>query len=74
MHVPAGIPHAFANTSDEPTTMLFQAAPNGHEIYFEELAALLRDSGGRPDPDAVAEIRARHDIIQLTSLIQTSER
>lgn len=70
MHVPAGTPHAFANTTDQPATILFQSAPHGHEIYFEELAALLRESGGRPDPAAVAEIRARHDIIQLTSLTQ----
>lgn len=72
MHVPAGTPHAFANTSDEPATMLFQSAPEGHELYFEELAALLRESGGRPDPDAVTEIRERHDIIQLTTLVQNS--
>jgi mannose-6-phosphate isomerase-like protein (cupin superfamily) len=72
MHVPAGTPHAFANTSDEPATMLFQSAPDGHERYFEELAALLHESGGRPDPDAVSEIRGRHDIVQLTRLVQNS--
>lgn len=70
LHIPAGVPHAFANTSDEPATLLFQSAPEGHEDYFEELADLLRDSGGRPDPTAVAEIRQRHDITQLTSLVQ----
>lgn len=70
LHIPAGVPHAFANASGERATMLFQSAPEGHERYFEELAALLRDSGGRPDPVAVAEIRARHDIVQLTSLVQ----
>lgn len=74
MHVPAGTPHAFANSSDGPATMLFQSAPEGHELYFEELAALLRESGGRPDPQAVAEIRNRHDIVQLTSLVQSSGR
>jgi mannose-6-phosphate isomerase-like protein (cupin superfamily) len=74
MHVPAGTPHAFANSSDEPATMLFQSAPNGHELYFEELAALLHESGGKPDPSAVAEIRSRHDIVQLTSLVQSSRR
>ncbi len=74
MHVPANTPHAFANTSDEPVTMLFQSAPEGHERYFEELAALLRESDGRPDPAVVAEIRARHDIIQLTSLVQSTDR
>lgn len=72
MHVPAGTPHAFANTSNQPATMLFQSAPDGHELYFEELAALLRASDGRPDPDAVAAIRTRHDITQLTNLVQYS--
>lgn len=72
LHVPAGVPHAFANTSDTPARMLFQSAPEGHEEYFEELAALLRSAGGAPDPAAVAEIRGRHDIVQLTPLVQRS--
>ena len=68
LFVPAGIPHAFANLSTTPARMLFQAAPEGHEDYFEELAALLRESIGKPDPEAVAELRSRHDIHQLTRL------
>lgn len=68
LFVPAGTPHAFANLSAEPASMLFQAAPSGHERYFEELAALLRDSDGPPDPVAVATVRERHDIHQLTTL------
>ncbi len=66
LFVPAGVPHAFGNPSSDPVTMLFQSAPAGHEDYFEELAELLRDSGGRPDPAAVSAIRERHDIKQLT--------
>ena len=72
LHVPAGVPHAFANTSDAPAVMLFQSAPEGHEDYFVELAALLRSAGGRPEPAAVADIRGRHDIVQLTALVQRS--
>ena len=68
LFVPAGIPHAFANLSSKPARMFFQAAPEGHEDYFEELAALLRASKGKPDPQAVAELRSRHDIHQLTRL------
>ena len=48
--------------------MLFQAAPSGHEEYLDELAALLQASKGRPDPAAVAELRRRYDIEQLTAL------
>jgi len=32
------------------------------------LAALLREARGRPDPGAVAELRRRYDIEQLTAL------
>lgn len=68
MHVPAGIPHAFGNLSDAPARMIFQAAPEGHEDYFVELAALLIASQGKPDMAAVVELRSRHDIQQLTAL------
>ncbi|MGW4075242.1 cupin domain-containing protein [Streptomyces asiaticus] len=67
MFVPAGCPHAFANQTGRPATMLFQSAPSGHENYFEELAALLR-AGDRPDPEDIAELRRRYDIEQLTPL------
>lgn len=68
MFVPKGCPHAFANPSTRPARMLFQAAPAGHEDYLDELAALLRAAGGRPDPAKVAELRRRYDIEQLTAL------
>jgi oxalate decarboxylase/phosphoglucose isomerase-like protein (cupin superfamily) len=68
MFVPPGCPHAFANSSDQPARMLFQAAPPGHEDYLDELAALLRAANGRPDPAEVAELRRRYDIEQLTAL------
>ncbi|MEU3186201.1 cupin domain-containing protein [Streptomyces sp. NPDC006923] len=66
--VPSGCPHAFANRSDGPATVFFQASPpSDHERYFEELLALLKD-GGPPDPEAIAELRLRYDIEQLTPL------
>ncbi|MFJ9543250.1 cupin domain-containing protein [Streptomyces sp. NPDC101225] len=68
MHVPAGCPHAFRNTTDEPTVMLFQAAPSGHEDYFEELAELLLGSRGQLDPDELTKLRLRHDVHQLTAM------
>lgn len=66
LFIPAGVPHAFANRTNRPAIMLFQSAPAGHEDYFEELAAFLRDSNGVPDQPALAELRRRHDIEQLT--------
>jgi oxalate decarboxylase/phosphoglucose isomerase-like protein (cupin superfamily) len=68
MHVPAGTPHAFANPGLSPARMLFQVAPAGHEVYLREMAELLVGSGP-PDQAALAELRRRHDIEQLTPLI-----
>jgi oxalate decarboxylase/phosphoglucose isomerase-like protein (cupin superfamily) len=68
MFVPAGCPHAFGNPAMRPARMLFQAAPPGHEEYLDELAALLRAAGGRPDMAEVAALRRRYDIEQLTAL------
>ena len=68
LFIPAGCPHAFANPTSEPARVLFQAAPSGHEDYLDELAAMLRQAKGKPDPAAVAELRRRYDIEQLTAL------
>jgi len=68
LFIPAGCPHAFANPTTKPARVLFQAAPSGHEDYLDELAAMLRQAKGRADPAAVAELRRRYDIEQLTAL------
>ncbi|MFD8231550.1 cupin domain-containing protein [Streptomyces sp. NPDC059696] len=66
--VPPGCPHAFANPTDTPAKMFFQASPPpDHERYFEELLEIL-GSGGPPDQAAIGELRARYDIEQLTPL------
>lgn len=66
--VPPGCPHAFANRTGKPARMFFQASPPpDHERYFEELIAVL-DAGGPPDHGAIAALRARYDIEQLTPL------
>ncbi|WP_248963272.1 cupin domain-containing protein [Sphaerisporangium perillae] len=67
MFVPAGCPHAFFNPGSAPVRMLFQVAPAGHERYLEELAELLA-APGPPDQAAIASLRARHDIHQLTPM------
>ncbi|AZS88651.1 cupin domain-containing protein [Streptomyces griseoviridis] len=66
--VPPGCPHAFANPTDTPAKMFFQASPPpDHERYFEELLEILR-GGGPPDHEAIEALRARYDIEQLTPL------
>ncbi|WP_027344859.1 cupin domain-containing protein [Hamadaea tsunoensis] len=66
MYVPAGVPHAFHNPGPAPARMLFLVTPSGHEEYLRELGELI--GGGRPDQTAIAQLRARHDIEQLTAL------
>ncbi len=66
--VPPGCPHAFANPTDTPARMFFQASPPpDHERYFEELLEIL-GNGGPPDREAIERLRRRYDIEQLTPL------
>jgi mannose-6-phosphate isomerase-like protein (cupin superfamily) len=67
MFVPEGVPHAFRNGSDKAARMLFQCHPAPyHEQYFEEIAEIW--AAGKPDPDAVARMRERYDVKQITPL------
>jgi uncharacterized cupin superfamily protein len=65
--VPQGVAHAFANRSDRPARLLLVATPPGHERYFAELAEILSRDGA-PDPDEIADLRARFDTTQVSSL------
>jgi oxalate decarboxylase/phosphoglucose isomerase-like protein (cupin superfamily) len=68
MFVSAGCPHAFANPGLVPARMLFLVAPPGHEVYLAELGELIAHPGPSL-PEAIAERRARHDIVQLTPMV-----
>jgi len=65
MYVPRGCPHAFANPGPTPARMIFLVSPSGHEHYQKELAELVATATG-PLDEAIANLRARHDIDQLT--------
>jgi oxalate decarboxylase/phosphoglucose isomerase-like protein (cupin superfamily) len=65
MYVPRGCPHAFANPGPGPARMIFLVSPSGHEHYQRELAELAATAAGPLDV-AIAELRARYDIEQLT--------
>jgi oxalate decarboxylase/phosphoglucose isomerase-like protein (cupin superfamily) len=65
MFVPRGCPHAFANPGPGPARMVFLVSPPGHEHYQRELAELVSTATGTLD-EAIRELRARHDIEQLT--------
>jgi hypothetical protein len=50
--------------------MLLITAPPGHEKYFDELRDLIA-KGGKPDPGALAKLRAeraKYDSVQLATL------
>ncbi|WP_036508663.1 cupin domain-containing protein [Nocardia aobensis] len=66
--VPPGCPHAFRNASDAPAKMFFQASPPpDHEHYFEGLIEIFR-TGAAVDPAAVAALRRKYDIEQISEL------
>ncbi|MFI0445470.1 cupin domain-containing protein [Actinomadura sp. 6N118] len=66
--MPPGCPHAFFNPGTEPAKMLFLVTPPGHEDYLQEIADHIA-ANFPPDPAEIAAIRSRHDIRQLTPLI-----
>jgi hypothetical protein len=57
----------FGNSGSKPGRMLLITAPPGHEKYFNELRDLIAQ-GGKPDPDALAKLRAKYDTVQLATL------
>jgi mannose-6-phosphate isomerase-like protein (cupin superfamily) len=61
LHVPAGTPHAFRNTGDVPGRLVGTFRPGRFADYFRELAAIIRTSGGPPQPAAWAELYSRYD-------------
>lgn len=67
LFIPPGVPHNIANVSAQPTKLFMTVSPPGHENYFVELAALVKD-GGRPDPEALAALRRRYDTEQISAL------
>jgi hypothetical protein len=73
MFIPAGCPHAFANPTAAPARMLFLVSPPGHEHYLDEIGKLIGREGPL-DPAAIGEVRARHDIQQLTPMVASQPR
>ena len=62
--VPAGAVHSYGNPGPGAARVLLVTSPPGFEKYFDEMAELIA-SGGRPDPEAIAKLRAKHDTIQV---------
>ena len=62
-HLPADVPHAFLNLTDEPGDLIVVFAPGGGHKFFEELGPATR--GGTADRAAIAAIFERHDMTLL---------
>lgn len=65
VYVPPGVAHSFGNSGPSHARMLLITAPPGFEGYFNEVTELVA-KGGRPDPEAIAKLRAKYDTIQLS--------
>ena len=61
--VPRGTPHTFANTSEESSRSLVLVTPGGFERYFEELIALIEQTGGLPPEEELRELGIAHGSI-----------
>lgn len=64
--VPPGVAHSYGNPGTGAARVLLVTSPPGFEKYFEEMAALMAQHG-RLHPDALAELRARYDTIQISA-------
>jgi mannose-6-phosphate isomerase-like protein (cupin superfamily) len=62
MLLPRGVPHTFANLSDEPVRGLGIVTPAGLEKMFAEQADYLERLTGPPDHEALMEICARYGV------------
>ena len=70
---PRGIAHTFWNAGDEDVRLLEIISPAGFDQYFADMAPEL--AGGAPDPEALAEIRARYGLsVDLDSVPGLIER
>jgi quercetin dioxygenase-like cupin family protein len=61
--VPRGTPHTFANTSQELARSLVLVTPGGFEGYFEELIALIEQTGGLRPEEELRELGIAHGSI-----------
>jgi quercetin dioxygenase-like cupin family protein len=62
-YLPAGLPHAFLNLTDQPAELIIVFAPGGGHKFFEELGPATRTA--TPDRGEVAAIFERHGMTLL---------
>ena len=60
--LPRGVPHTFANLTNDPVHVVGMVVPAGLEAMFAEQAAYFGSLQGPPDPDALAAILRRYGV------------
>lgn len=61
--VPRGVVHTFENAMNSEARFLEVAAPGAFAGYFEEVLAALPAGGGPPDPETMAALWKKYDIV-----------
>lgn len=61
--VPRGVVHTFENAGSSEARFLEVAAPGSFAGYFQEVLAALPADGGPPDPETVAALWEKYDIV-----------
>lgn len=64
--VPPGVPHTFANPGEQPVVMVNTFTPDLYVQYFRDLRDLI--AGGRPTPQAAAEVMSRYATTTATDV------
>jgi uncharacterized RmlC-like cupin family protein len=62
-YLPAGLPHAFLNLTDQPAEIIVVYTPGGGHRFYEELGPATRTA--KPDRAAIAAIFERHGMTLL---------
>ena len=62
-YLPAGLPHAFLNLTDEPGEVVVVYVPGGGHRFYEELGPLSRSES--PDRKAIARLFEKYDMTLL---------
>jgi quercetin dioxygenase-like cupin family protein len=67
-YLPAGLPHAFLNLTDEPAEIVVVYVPGGGHKFYEELGPATRTAN--PDREEIAAIFERHGMTLLGPPLQ----
>ncbi len=68
--VPPGVPHTFANPSDQPVIILNTFTPDLYVQYFRDLRDLSAKNGQPLTPEASAQVMRRYATSPATDVVE----